>query len=90
LNKEEVAGGEITSDLLTFTKKENGYILWECCQNYWIEIPKILILVSLDDVNSISEYGLGLTIPPTVLIQREIDVIERDLKSLWIQQHQLF
>jgi phenylalanyl-tRNA synthetase beta chain len=53
-------------------------------QNYWSGNKRYYykFLVSLDiKVNSISEYGLGLTIPSyRVDVKREIDVIEEILR----------
>src|SRR5690606_24382087 len=86
----EIAGGEITSDLTDiYPKKVEDFsvflnfdnvnrILGEKISN---EIIK-KILVSLDiKVNSITNQGLGLTVPAyRVDVQREIDVIEEILR----------
>lgn len=86
----EIAGGEITSDLTDiYPKKVEDFsvflnfdnvnrILGEKISN---EVIK-KILVSLDiKVNSITNQGLGLTVPAyRVDVQREIDVIEEILR----------
>ena len=87
---QEVAGGEITSDLSDiYQKKIEDFSVFlnfaNAAKIIGQEIPKDTIkqiLVSLDiKVNSISEYGLGLTIPSyRVDVQREIDVIEEILR----------
>lgn len=87
---QEVAGGKITSDVIeVYPKKvEDFSVLLNFSHVYKIigqEIPKDTIkkiLVSLDiKVNSVSESGLGLTIPAyRVDVQREIDVIEEILR----------
>lgn len=87
---QEVAGGEITSDVSDFYQKklEDFSVFLNFANAAKIigqEIPKDTIkqiLVSLDiKVNSVSEYGLGLTIPSyRVDVQREIDVIEEILR----------
>nr|WP_294932207.1 phenylalanine--tRNA ligase subunit beta [uncultured Flavobacterium sp.] len=87
---QEVAGGKITSDVVeVYPKKiEDFSVLLNFSHVYKIigqEIPKDTIkkiLVSLDiKVNSVSESGLGLTIPAyRVDVQREIDVIEEILR----------
>ena len=87
---QEVAGGKITSDVIeVYPKKvEDFSVLLNFAHVYKIigqEIPKDTIkkiLVSLDiKVNSVSESGLGLTIPAyRVDVQREIDVIEEILR----------
>ncbi|MCG9792734.1 phenylalanine--tRNA ligase subunit beta [Flavobacterium algicola] len=87
---QEVAGGEITSDVSdTYQKKiEDFSVFVNFCNVKKIigqEIPKDTIkqiLVSLDiKVNSVSEAGLGITIPAyRVDVQREIDVIEEILR----------
>jgi phenylalanyl-tRNA synthetase beta chain len=87
---QEVAGGEITSDLSDIYQKkiEDFSVFLNFANTTKIigqEIPKDTIkqiLVSLDiKVNSISEYGLGLTIPSyRVDVKREIDVIEEILR----------
>ncbi|MDN3707352.1 phenylalanine--tRNA ligase subunit beta [Myroides ceti] len=87
---QEVAGGEITSDIIDiFPKKIDDFSVFLNFNN----VNKILgedisketikkILVSLDiKVNSISDLGLGLTVPSyRVDVQREIDVIEEILR----------
>jgi phenylalanyl-tRNA synthetase beta chain len=87
---QEVAGGKITSDVIeVYPKKvEDFSVLLNFSHVYKIigqEIPKDTIkkiLVSLDiKVNSVSDSGLGLTIPAyRVDVQREIDVIEEILR----------
>jgi phenylalanyl-tRNA synthetase beta chain len=87
---QEVAGGEITSDVedLYPKKIEDHQVLLN-----FEHVNKIIgqeisketikkILVSLDiKVNSVSEAGLGLTIPSyRVDVEREIDVIEEILR----------
>lgn len=86
----EIAGGEITSDIVdVYQKKVEDFqvILNFNKVNKIIgqEIPKETIkkiLVSLDiKVNSVSDAGLGLIIPAyRVDVQREIDVIEEILR----------
>jgi phenylalanyl-tRNA synthetase beta chain len=86
---QEVAGGDITSDLIdVYQKKIEDFSVFLNFGN----VAKIIgqeikdtikqILVSLDmKVNSFSETGLGLTIPAyRVDVQREIDVIEEILE----------
>lgn len=87
---QEVAGGKITSDVVeVYPKKvEDFSVLLNFSHVFKIigqEIPKDTIkkiLVSLDiKVNSVSDTGLGLTIPAyRVDVQREIDVIEEILR----------
>nr|WP_315222925.1 phenylalanine--tRNA ligase subunit beta [uncultured Flavobacterium sp.] len=87
---QEVAGGKITCDVVeVYPKKiEDFSVLLNFNNVYKIigqEIPKDTIkkiLVSLDiKVNSVSDSGLGLTIPAyRVDVQREIDVIEEILR----------
>mgnify|MGYP003411773881 FL=1 len=87
---QEVAGGEITSDVSdVYQKKIEDFSVFLNFANVakiiGQEIPKDTIkqiLVSLDiKVNSVSEIGLGLTIPSyRVDVQREIDVIEEILR----------
>ena len=87
---QEVAGGEITSDLINvYPKKlENVNVFLNFSNVDKIigqQLPKDIIkkiLVSLDiKVNSVSDAGLGLTIPNyRVDVQREIDVIEEILR----------
>ncbi|MBG6111957.1 phenylalanyl-tRNA synthetase beta chain [Flavobacterium sp. CG_9.10] len=86
----EVAGGEITSDMVDmYPKKIEDFSVFVNFSN----VNKIIgqeiskdtikkILVSLDiKVNSVSDAGLGLTIPAyRVDVQREIDVIEEILR----------
>ena len=87
---QEVAGGEITSDIVeVFQKKiEDISVVLNFANVTKIigqEIPKETIkkiLVSLDiKVTSVSDAGLGLVIPAyRVDVQREIDVIEELLR----------
>lgn len=87
---QEVAGGEITSDPIDiYPKKIEDFSVILNFNNVnkiiGQEIPKETIkkiLVSLDiKVNSVSDAGLGLTIPAyRVDVQREIDVIEEILR----------
>ncbi|QZK90478.1 phenylalanine--tRNA ligase subunit beta [Flavobacterium sp. CHNK8] len=87
---QEVAGGEITSDVVNvYPKKIEDFNVFLNFKNVnkiiGQEIPKDTIkkiLVSLDiKVNSVSDAGLGLTIPAyRVDVQREIDVIEELLR----------
>jgi phenylalanyl-tRNA synthetase beta chain len=86
----EIAGGEITSDIVDIYQKkiEDFTVLLNFNKVNKIigqEIPKETIkkiLVSLDiKVNSVSDAGLGLIIPAyRVDVQREIDVIEEILR----------
>ncbi|WP_409025259.1 phenylalanine--tRNA ligase subunit beta [Flavobacterium aquidurense] len=86
----EVAGGKLTSDVVeVYPKKVEDFpVLLNFSHVSKIigqEIPKDTIkkiLVSLDiKVNSVSDSGLGLTIPAyRVDVQREIDVIEEILR----------
>lgn len=86
----ELSGGEITSDIIdVYPKKiEDFTVLLNFEKVNKIigqEIPRETIkkiLVSLDiKVNSVSDAGLGLTIPSyRVDVQREIDVIEDILR----------
>ncbi|MFV7235542.1 phenylalanine--tRNA ligase subunit beta [Flavobacterium sp. ZB4R12] len=87
---QEVSGGEITSDVIdVYPKKMEDFSVF---LNF-SKVAKIIgqelskdtikkILVSLDiKVNSVSDAGLGLTIPAyRVDVQREIDVIEEILR----------
>jgi phenylalanyl-tRNA synthetase beta chain len=87
---QEVAGGEITSDIIdVYPKKIEDFSVFI----HFNKVNKIIgeeikpdtikkILASLDiKVNSISEVGLGLTIPAyRVDVTREIDVIEEILR----------
>lgn len=86
----EIAGGEITSDIIDlYPKKVEDFPVFLNYNN----VHKILgeeiphetikkILVSLDiKVTNITDKGLGLSIPPyRVDVQREIDVIEEILR----------
>jgi phenylalanyl-tRNA synthetase beta chain len=86
----EVAGGKITSDVIeVYPKKVEDFSVFlnfsHVSKIIGQEIPKDTIkkiLVSLDiKVNSVSDSGLGLTIPAyRVDVQREIDVIEEILR----------
>ncbi len=86
----EIAGGEITSDIVDIYQKkiEDFTVLLNFNNVNKIigqEIPKETIkkiLVSLDiKVTNVSETGLGLVIPAyRVDVQREIDVIEEILR----------
>ncbi len=87
---QEVAGGEITSDIVDFyPKKIEDFQVFlnfdKATKIIGEEIPKDTIkkiLVSLDiKINTISDAGIGLSIPPyRVDVQREIDVIEEILR----------
>lgn len=87
---QEVAGGEITSDIIDiYNKKIEDFSVVLNFQNVkkiiGQEIPKETIkkiLVSLDiKVTSVSDSSLGLIIPAyRVDVQREIDVIEEILR----------
>ncbi len=87
---QEVAGGEITSDLIDIYPKKiedfNVFLSFEKVNNLiGEELKKETIkniLASLDiKINSISDSGLGLNIPPyRVDVQREVDVIEEILR----------
>jgi phenylalanyl-tRNA synthetase beta chain len=87
---QEVAGGEITSDIIDlYPKKIEDFSVFLNFSNVakiiGQELPKDTIkniLVSLDiKVNSVSDAGLGLTIPSyRVDVLREIDVIEEILR----------
>ncbi len=87
---QEVAGGEITSDIVDiYPKKIEDFSVFLNFNNVkkiiGQELPKEIIkniLASLEiKVNSISDAGLGLTIPAyRVDVQREIDVIEEILR----------
>ncbi|MGS2726507.1 phenylalanine--tRNA ligase subunit beta [Psychroserpens sp. BH13MA-6] len=86
----EIAGGEISSDLLDFyPKKIEDYQVRMSFDNakklIGEEIPKEVIkriLTSLDiKVNNVTEAGLGLTVPAYRNdVQREADVIEEVLR----------
>lgn len=87
---QEVAGGEITSDVVNmYPKKIEDFSVFlnfsKVAKIIGQELPKDTIkkiLVSLDiKVNSVSDAGLGLTIPCyRVDVHREIDVIEEILR----------
>ena len=87
---QEVAGGEITSDVVDLYPKKiedfSVFIHFDKVNKIIGEVikPETIkkILVSLDiKVNSISDAGLGLTIPSyRVDVTREIDVIEEILR----------
>ncbi|AWG22491.1 phenylalanine--tRNA ligase subunit beta [Flavobacterium faecale] len=87
---QEVAGGIVTSDVSdVYQKKIEDFTVFVNFSNVkkiiGQEIPKDTIkqiLASLDiKVNSVSEAGLGITIPAyRVDVQREIDVIEEILR----------
>lgn len=87
---QEVAGGEITSDIVDiYPKKVEDFPVFlnfeKARKIIGQELPKETIkkiLVSLDiKVNSVSDAGLGLIIPAyRVDVQREIDVIEEILR----------
>jgi len=87
---QEVAGGEITSDVVDiYPKKIEDFTTIVNFEriNKLIgqELPKEIIkkiLVSLDiKINSVSETGLGLVIPAyRVDVQREVDIIEEILR----------
>jgi len=87
---QEVAGGEITSDVIdVYPKKLPDFTVFLNYEKSFKligqELPKETIkkiLASLDiKVNSTSDAGLGLTIPAyRVDVQREVDVIEEILR----------
>ncbi|BCY29237.1 phenylalanine--tRNA ligase subunit beta [Flavobacterium okayamense] len=87
---QEVAGGEITSDVVDiYPKKIEDFQVFltfdKIKRVIGEEIPKEVIkkiLVSLDiKINNVTESGLGLVIPSyRVDVQREIDVIEEILR----------
>ncbi len=87
---QEVAGGEITSDLIDiYPKKLDDFAVFlnfdKTTRIIGQEIPKETIkkiLASLDiKVTSVTDAGLGLIIPSyRVDVQREIDVIEEILR----------
>ena len=87
---QEVAGGEITSDVIDiYPKKIEDFPVFlnfaKTAKLIGQELPKEIIkkiLASLDiKVNSVTDAGLGLTIPAyRVDVQREIDVIEEILR----------
>lgn len=87
---QEVAGGEITSDIVDiYQKKIEDFAVFLNFKNVariiGQELPKDIIkqiLASLEiKINSVSDAGLGLTIPAyRVDVQREIDVIEEILR----------
>lgn len=86
----ELAGGEVTSDIIDlYPKKIEGFQVFLNFESLnkiiGQEIPQETIkniLTSLEiKVGSISDVGIGLTIPPyRVDVQREIDVIEEILR----------
>ncbi len=86
----EVAGGEITSDILDiYPKKIEDFPVFlhfdKTAKLIGQELPKETIkkiLASLDiKVNSVSDAGLGLIIPSyRVDVQREVDVVEEILR----------
>ncbi len=87
---EEYAGGKMSSDVLSFyPKKIKGFEVFLSFENTYKligqEIPKETIkniLASLEiKINSVTEGGLGLTIPSyRVDVQREADIIEEILR----------
>ncbi|WP_298221792.1 phenylalanine--tRNA ligase subunit beta [Flavobacterium sp.] len=87
---QEVAGGEITSDVIDiYPKKIDDFPVFlnfaKTAKLVGQELSKEIIkkiLASLDiKVNSVTDAGLGLTIPAyRVDVQREIDVIEEILR----------
>ena len=87
---QEVAGGEITSDVIDiYPKKIEDFPVFlnfaKTAKLIGQELSKEIIkkiLASLDiKVNSVTDAGLGLTIPAyRVDVQREIDVIEEILR----------
>lgn len=87
---QEVAGGEITSDIVDiYQKKIEDFTVFLNFKNVsriiGQELPKDTIkqiLASLEiKINSVSDAGLGLIIPAyRVDVQREIDVIEEILR----------
>lgn len=87
---QEVAGGEITSDIVDiYPKKIEDFQVFlnfeKVTKVIGEELPKEIIkkiLVSLDiKVTNVTEAGLGLVIPSyRVDVQREIDVIEEILR----------
>jgi phenylalanyl-tRNA synthetase beta chain len=87
---QEVAGGEITSDIIDiYPKKIADFTVFlnyeKAFKLIGQELPKETIkkiLASLDiKINSTSDAGLGLTIPAyRVDVQREVDVIEEILR----------
>jgi phenylalanyl-tRNA synthetase beta chain len=86
----EVAGGEITSDIVDiYPKKIEDFPVFlhfdKTAKLIGQELPKEVIkkiLASLDiKVNSVSDAGLGLIIPSyRVDVQREVDVVEEILR----------
>lgn len=86
----EIAGGEITSDIIDFYPKrlDEHQVFLTFRKTYSLigqEIPQDTIksiLASLDiKVKSVTEAGLGLTIPSyRVDVKREVDVIEEILR----------
>ncbi len=86
----ELAGGEITSDTIDlYPKKIEGHQVFLNFETLNKIIGQVIpqetiknILTSLEiKIGSISDVGLGLTIPPyRVDVQREIDVVEEILR----------
>ena len=86
----EIAGGEITSDIVDiYPKKLEDFPVFlnfdKATKLIGQELPREIIkkiLASLDiKINSISDAGLGLTIPSyRVDVQRDVDVIEEILR----------
>lgn len=86
----EIAGGEITSDIVDlYPKKLDDFLVFlnfeKTAKLIGQELPKETIkkiLASLDiKVNSVSDAGLGLIIPSyRADVQREVDVIEEILR----------
>lgn len=86
----ELAGGEITSDIIDiYPKKQDDFSVVlnysKAAKIIGEELPKETIkkiLASLDiKINSVSDAGLGLTIPNyRVDVQRDVDVIEEILR----------
>ncbi|MUH35262.1 phenylalanine--tRNA ligase subunit beta [Zobellia amurskyensis] len=86
----EIAGGDITSDIVDFYPKrfDEHHVFLTFKKTYSLvgeEIPQDTIksiLASLDiKVKSVTEAGLGLSIPSyRVDVQREVDVIEEILR----------
>lgn len=87
---QEVAGGRITSDVTDlYPKKIEDFSVFLSFENVFKVIGEEIssetikrILASLDiKINSVSDLGLGLTIPAyRVDVQREIDVVEEILR----------
>ncbi len=87
---QDLAGGEITSDVIDiYAKKIEDFSVFLTFENVFKIIGAKIsketikrILASLDiKINSVSDLGLGLTIPAyKVDVQREIDVVEEILR----------